>query len=424
MSSAPAATAQPPQIYQIQELTEAQKGMIKASVPVLELSGEVLTAKFYQYMLSTYDEVKPFFNETDQKLLRQPRILAFALLNYAKNIDDITPLVAFVNQIVAKHVGLQVRAEHYPFVGTSLLKTMKELLGDETATPEFLKAWEIAYGNLAQILINAEFNVYQQLNWQGFRDFTVTKLVDESDNVKSVYFTPSDGGKIAMPKRGQYVCIRWTLPGAELEKSREYSLSEYPTLTANEYRISVRKLEGGQISSFVHSTLKVGDKLRVAPPAGNFFYKESANDVVLFVGGIGITPLVSILERALAEGKQATMLYSNKTLPSRPFTKFLTGLKTKYNDKFILKEFISQEPAAAAAAAAGASPGTPEIIDQVVYLPLKPENFDELDLSSSKKPDIYLLGPREYMKFVRAELAKKGVSNEDILSEFFGPTEV
>lgn len=405
--------AQAPQIFQIQELTEKQKDMITASVPVLEQLGQVLTQKFYQKMLSEYDDVKPFFNDTNQKSLRQPKVLAFALLNYARNINDITPLTAFVKQIVVKHCGLQVRAEHYPIVGTCLLTTLKELLGEETATPEFLKAWETAYGNLAQILINMEFDVYKSLDWQEFREFRVTRLDNESDNVKSVYFTPSDGGRIAIPQRGQYVCIRWKLPGAEFEKSREYSLSQFPT--ANEYRISVKKLEDGAISTYVHEHLKIGDTVRVAPPSGQFTYKQSDNDVLLFVGGIGITPIVPIAEKALEDGKKVTLFDSNHTIGARPFADTFNLFKKYYGDKFEVKEFISNHEK--------------DIRDEkkcnfstVKFASLTPEDFDTIDFSKSY--DIYLLGPVGYMKFVRDELSKRKVDGTQIYSEFFGPTAV
>lgn len=406
--------AQAPQIFQIQDLTEEQKGMITASVPVLQQLGEVLTQKFYQKMLSEYDEVKPFFNETNQANLRQPKVLAFALLNYALNINDITPLTAFVKQIVVKHVGLQVRAEHYPIVGTCLLSTLKELLGEETATPEFLKAWEIAYGNLAQTLINMEFDVYKTLDWQEFREFRVTRLENESDNVKSVYFTPTDDGKIAIPQRGQYVCVRWKFPEAQFEKSREYSLSQYPT--GNEYRISVKKLEHGAVSTYVHEQLKVGDLINVAPPSGQFTYQESDSDVLLFVGGIGITPIISIAEKALEDGKKVSLFNSNVTIAARPFADTFTLLKKYYGDKFEVKEFISK----------------PEQDDKdyknqgnfstIKLTNLKPEDFDTIDFSKSY--EIYLLGPVGYMKFVKDELVKRNVEPSQIHSEFFGPTVV
>jgi len=397
-----------PEIYKPQALNDAQIKIILDTVPILELAGEALTAKFYQQMFVDYPEVKVYFNDSDQKFLRQPRILAFALLNYAKNIQNLAPLTAFVKQIVSKHVGLQIKPEHYPCVGNSLIKTMGELLGPETATPEFVEAWSVAYGNLAQLLIGMENDEYKKEPWQGFRSFTVTKIEKECDGVKSVYFKPSASEhKIKIPKRGQYVCIRWELPGNDQQKSREYSLSHFPT--GNEYRISVRLLEGGQISSFVHNDLKVGDELKVAPPNGNFFYEESDKDLVLIVGGIGITPIISILEEALKVGRNVTLLNSNRTVASRPFANYLKGLKKQYGDKLKIKEYFSAEEETLAAQ---------DVIDHVEYNPVGDKDLDFI----TEGHDVYLLGPRGYMKYVKTYLAGKNIN--DIKLEYFGPLDV
>lgn len=381
-----------PQVYTIKNLTENQKALIKASVPILELSGLDLTKTFYNYMLTNFPEVKPFFNAANQATLKQARVLAFALLNYAKNIDDLTPLTDFVNQIVVKHVGLQIKAEHYPIVGTSLITTLGKLLGEEIATAEFVDAWSTAYGNLAQILINAEFAQYQKQDWQGFREFKVTKLENECADVKSVYFTPADGGKIATPIHGQYLGFRFLPPGAKIETSREYSISQVPK--NNEYRISVRKVNKGVVSTYVHDQLKVGDILRVCPPTGRFLYQENNKDVVAFAGGIGITPIISIISKALEHGKNVTLLYSNRSVESSAFSEYFAQLQ-KENPNFTLKEYLSTTKKL------GAS------------------DFEGLELDTK---EVYMLGPIEYMKFVRGELEKNGVAK--INSEYFGPTDV
>ncbi|EMG50058.1 hypothetical protein G210_4929 [Candida maltosa Xu316] len=389
--------------YQIKELTPEQIKIVKDTVPILEQAGETLTAKFYNRMLTNYDEVKPFFNTTDQKLLRQPKILAFALLNYAKNIDNLAPLTDFVNQIVSKHVGLQVKAEHYPIVGTCLIETMIELLPAEVANKEFLEAWGTAYGNLAKILIDAEAAEYAKGPWTGFKEFKVTRIVEESPEVKSVYFTPADGSKVPAPKRGQYVCIRWLLPGEKFECSREYSISEFPK--ANEYRISVRKLPEGKVSGYIHDSLKVGDTLKVAPPCGNFVYESNKKDLVLLAGGIGITPLVSIIEAGLEEGRNVKLLYSNRTPDSRAFAELFKQHKSQYGDKFEVVEFFSN--------AKGADAAIEKSFDRSLTL-------EDLDFITAEH-DIYLLGPREYMKFVKEYLGSKNVNYK---LEYFGPLDV
>lgn len=386
-------TVAAPQIFKPQPLSDAQKDLIKASIPILELSGVELTKAFYNHMLENYPEVKPFFNETNQVTFKQPRVLAFALLNYAKNIDDLTPLTDFVNQIVVKHVGLQVKAEHYPIVGNSLITTMGKLLGDKIATPEFVEAWTTAYGNLAQLLIDAEHAKYEEQPWEGFKPFTVTRLVDEAPDVKSVYFKPADGSKIAMPLHGQYLGFRFLVPGSDIEKSREYSISEYPK--GNEYRISVKKLADGAVSTYIHETLKPGDQFKVAPPCGRFTYQNTEKDLVLFAGGIGITPLISIIDKALQDGKKVHLLSSNTTRASRPFAEYFDQL-SKTNNGFTYTEFISEDGKK-----------------------LTSKDFDGIDIQNK---EVYMLGPVGYMTFVREELEKRGASN--IHSEFFGPTAV
>lgn len=375
-----------PQIYEVKALTDAQKTIIKSSVPVLESSGLELTKAFYNYMLDTYPDVKPYFNESNQKTFRQPKILAFALLNYAKNIDDLTPLTDFVEQIVVKHVGLQIKPEHYPYVGISLITTMGKLLGD-AATPEFVEAWSIAYGNLAQLLIDAEGKLYDAQDWHGFREFVVTKLQKECDDVTSVYFAPKDGGRIAKFAPGQYLSFRFTTPDSEIEKSREYSISQ--SYDDREYIISVKNI--GVVSDYIANNLKVGDPIKVAPPAGRLTYKDTDKNIAVFAGGIGITPLISIVEKALADGKRVLMFNSNKSESSRPFKQWLTGLAK--NDKIILNEFIGTRLVAS-----------------------------DLDQYKFEDKEVYVLGPVEYMDFVRGELAERGVKTVHL--EYFGPTVV
>lgn len=381
--------------YTLVELTEAQKQIIRDTVPTLKAAGEELTKNFYQKMFKDYPEVKPFFNQTDQKLLRQPKILAFALLKYAENIDDLTPLTGFVKQIVAKHVGLQVRAQDYDAVGNSLIATMKEMLGD-AATDDFIGAWAAAYGNLAAILIGMEADEYTKNEWQGFKEFKVTKLEDESSDVKSVYLTPLDG-KIQKATPGQYICIRWKVPGFDFEQSREYSLS---AVTKDSYRISVKHLQGGLISGFVHTQLKEGDILKVAPPQGKFVYDESADNATFIAGGIGITPTLAILEDILPKGKKAKLIYCNRTA-DRPFVKQLSQWAKDYNLE--VEEYISL--------------GEP-VENAIGNVHAKRLNTADVEKYTS---NVFLLGPRGMMSDFLTKFSELAVTP---VYEYFGPTAV
>ncbi len=83
-------------------LTDIQRDIVKATVPILEVGGEALTTHFYQIMLRDYPEVRPLFNQANQANGAQPRALANAVLMYARNIDRLENLGPLASQIVNK----------------------------------------------------------------------------------------------------------------------------------------------------------------------------------------------------------------------------------------------------------------------------------------------------------------------------------
>ena len=119
-------------------LTERQREIVKATVPLLETGGEALITHFYNTMLGEYPEVRPLFNQAHQQSGAQPRALANSVLMYAKHIDKLDALGDLPAQIVNKHVALQVQPEHYPIVGACLLRArrMHDLERDFDAVPE------------------------------------------------------------------------------------------------------------------------------------------------------------------------------------------------------------------------------------------------------------------------------------------------
>jgi len=131
-------------------LSVQDRAIVKSTVPLLESGGEALITHFYRMMLSEYPEVRPLFNQAHQASGDQPRALANGVLMYARHIDQLDQLGDLVAKIINKHVALQILPEHYPIVGTCLLRAISEVLGDEIATPEVMSAWGAAYGQLAE----------------------------------------------------------------------------------------------------------------------------------------------------------------------------------------------------------------------------------------------------------------------------------
>jgi len=129
---------------------------VKATVPVLREHGEAITVRMYEILFDTYPETKDLFTGAPED---QPKILAAAVAAYAVNIDNLGALTDAVGRMSAAHVRTNVKPEHYPMVGESLVGALKDVLGD-AATPAVIEAWTEAYFFLGDILIAKEKEMY------------------------------------------------------------------------------------------------------------------------------------------------------------------------------------------------------------------------------------------------------------------------
>lgn len=285
-------------------LTGEQKQLILATVPLLREKGLELTKHFYLRMFEYHPELKNVFNMGNQRAGKQQMALAMAVLSYAENISQPERLMPVVDLIGHKHASLSIQPEQYEIVGTHLLASIKEVLG-EAATEDIVQAWAVAYQQLADIMIGHEHKIYQAKeneanNWIGWKAFTVKSKVVESGEITSFYLVPADGSAVVQHQPGQYISIKVFLERIGLEQIRQYSISCAPN---NEYyRISIKRELGkeidmnGMISNHLHDHINEGDTVEISSPSGNFVLKENQRDKVFISGGIGQTPLLSMLE--------------------------------------------------------------------------------------------------------------------------------
>jgi len=135
--------------------------IVKATAPAIEKHGVAITTAMYARLFKN-PEIEAMFDRAAQASGEQPRRLAAAILAYAKNIDKLQNLGPAVQRMVQRHVETGVKPEHYPYVAEALLPAIREVLGDEVATDEVLAAWGEAYWMLADILIAAEAQAYEE----------------------------------------------------------------------------------------------------------------------------------------------------------------------------------------------------------------------------------------------------------------------
>lgn len=287
--------------------------IVKSTAPVLAEHGYTIIQRFYERLFQAHPDLKNVFNMRHQERGEQQRALAAAVLAYAQNIDNLGALGPAVARMTHKHASLNVRPEQYPVVGETLLAAIREVLGD-AATAAILGAWGEAYQALAQLLIGAEAALYDEAaarpgGWRGWRDFVVRHRRRESDVITSFFLEPADGGAVADFEPGQYVSIVVDVPRLGLQQIRQYSLSDAPNGRC--YRITVkRESEGaaeaaGYVSNLLHDHANTGDTVRLTPPFGAFHLDRSrATPVVLVSGGVGLTPLVSMLKWLLRDSER------------------------------------------------------------------------------------------------------------------------
>ncbi|RZI58021.1 MAG: NO-inducible flavohemoprotein [Rubrivivax sp.] len=389
-------------------LPEKTRSIVKATVPALKLHGEAITSHFYALMLSEHPELKAFFNETHQREGTQARALAGAVLAYAEHIDRLVAIAPALPRIIQKHVALGIRPDHYPIVGSALLRAIRAVLGD-AATDEVMQAWADAYGSLADLLIHAEEEVYAATEatpggWRGTRRFRVTRKERESELITSFYLEPVDGAPLLKFRPGQFLTLVLDLKGREIR--RNYSLSDAPGKPW--YRISVKREPGGEASNWLHDRLHAGMTVDVLPPAGEFILDESSTrPIVLVTGGVGITPALSMLEAAADSGRSIHFIHAALHSGVHAFRHRVEQLASLNED--ILPLFLYDEPRE------DCPPHQPGRVTQALL---------EQVLPADRDVDLYFLGPKGFMKAMFGITRDLGIPPAQVRFEFFGPLEV
>lgn len=279
------------------QLSPETIALVKATVPALEEHGSTITEVMYRRLFRD-SHIAALFNQANQKSGTQRFALASAVLAYAQNIDNLAALGPAVERIAQKHVGYAILPEHYPYVAEALLGAIAEVLGD-AVTPEILAAWGEAYWFLADILKEREAAIRDEISaqtggWVDWRRFVISNQQRESDTITSFTLRPEDRGPVIPHKPGQYLTLRFDTAGL-MGVKRNYSISCGPN--SEHYRITVKREPGGEASGFLHDHALPGTVLEATPPTGDFHLTDRPQrPVVLLSGGVGLTPMVSMLE--------------------------------------------------------------------------------------------------------------------------------
>ncbi len=268
-----------------------------------------------------------------------------------------------------------------------------------------------------------------ELAWEGWREFRVARrhVEDAARTQCSFYLEPVDGQPLPAFRPGQFLTftLEVATSGADGEPGRRtitrcYSLSDRPDPA--QYRVTIKRVPApadhpeflpGLSSNHFHDHVRVGDVLRVKAPSGHFFLDtDPAVPVVLVGGGIGITPMMSMLRWCIANQ------------PQRPVHLFY-GLRN--SDEHAFKSTLEELAASHPALRLHAVYSRPLAAD-VPGRDYQHQGHVDVELLRQTLPhgrhQFYVCGPPAMMQTLVPALAEWGVPVADIHYEAFGPASV
>ncbi|MET3960087.1 3-ketosteroid 9alpha-monooxygenase subunit B [Marmoricola sp. OAE513] len=167
----------------------------------------------------------------------------------------------------------------------------------------------------------------------------VLEVIEETADAKSVVFeVPAELQETFAYTPGQFLTVAVPSDQTGLA-ARCYSLSSSPH--SGSHQITVKRTADGYASNWICDNLKAGDTLRLLPPSGIFTPKDINADLLLWGGGSGITPVISIARTALEKGSgKVVLFYANRDQDSVIFAAELRELVEQHPDRFTVVHWL------------------------------------------------------------------------------------
>lgn len=223
----------------------------------------------------------------------------------------------------------------------------------------------------------------------------VRKVIAETADATSVVLdVPAELADTFSYKAGQFLTFRFTVNGEKI--SRCYSMSSSPVADTDGYKVTVKRVDGGRASNWINDNVKAGSILDVMKPGGLFCLEDRDTKLMLFSGGSGITPCISILKTALeTTSRDIHLVYANRDKASIIFHKELTELAAANADRLSITHRLDD---------------TDGFMDDAAV---------KAAIGSDTDADFYICGPGPYMDTVEGTLHGMGIASRQIFIERF-----
>jgi len=393
-------------------LSDTSLPVIKATLPVVGENIQEIASRFYNHMFQEHPELLDgLFNRGNQADGRQQQALAGSIAAFAGFlVNDPTHLPDhLLSRIAHKHVSLGLDPDQYQVVHDNLMWAIVDVLGG-AVTPEVAAAWDEVYWLMANMLINKERGLYDAVRLSPetiWRTWRVAEKIQETGDVVTFVVERIDEREVKPSLPGQYVTLRMKMPDGVLQP-RQYSLTRADDGRHRHFAVKRVRTAGapdGEMSSFLHDHVGVGDEVTLSAPFGDVVLEYTDRPLVLASAGIGITPMAGMLSHLVKTGSQRTIrfLHANDSWGS-----------------FALREQVAADLAALPDASL-----TTWLLDadgsDSARGPVHTGFMNLRDVELPADAEYYLCGPVVFMQLVRTALIAAGVPARDIQYEVFGP---
>lgn len=250
--------------------------------------------------------------------------------------------------------------------------------------------------------------------WQGTRRFIVDQKIKESEVITSFYLVPEDGKPLAYYQPGQYLIFELDIPDQSSPVIRSYTISDAPN--TRYYRLSIKKepppqdqpnLPPGLSSNYFHDHVHKGSILKAKSPKGDFFLQGETSPVVFLSGGVGQTPMLSMLNYIVEHQKRNVwFIHGAINSTTHAFNHFVRATTEQFN--YVNSHVVYSNPLAS----------------DELSRHYHSQGFITTELLESltvpKEADFYMCGPPPFMQSIFNQLIDWGIPENKIFYEFFG----
>lgn len=241
-----------------------------------------------------------------------------------------------------------------------------------------------------------------------YYDLRVKEIIKETKDAITIVFEHPASGKVPY-KPGQFLTLIAPINGRDVR--RAYSLCSSPFVDGD-LAVTVKRVEGGLMSNYLPDHLKVGSTVKIMEPMGQFtteYKPEQKRHVIMFAGGSGITPMLSLIKSLLSQEKDSivSLIYCNRDIDSIIFKEELERWQTTYEGRLHVIHVLDNAPMN--------WQGYSGLLNHDMLTRL----FERIPEWGIEKTTYLMCGPEGMMKNVDSLLAARNIPKDKIFKESF-----